>query len=194
MPYHNIEKWNNFKAYNIRDVETEISIQKKLSRFPVSDSIWNEYHLDQNINDRGIGVDMFLVENAIVIDEMVKKSLVNDIQSLTNLDNPNSVQQMKNWLSESGFETESLNKTSVSEMLKTAPYHVHKVLSLRQQLTKSSVKKYTAMKNAVCKDSRARGMFQFYGANRTGRFSVRIVQLQNLPPNHMSDLAVHEVL
>lgn len=137
MPYHNIEKWNNFKAYNIRDVETEMSIQKKLSRFPVSDSIWNEYHLDQNINDRGIGVDMFLVENAIVIDEMVKKSLVNDIQSLTNLDNPNSVQQMKNWLSESGFETESLNKTSVSEMLKTAPYHVHKVLSLRQQLTKA---------------------------------------------------------
>ena len=132
---------------------------------------------------------MFLVENAIVIDEMVKKSLVNDIQSLTNLDNPNSVQQMKNWLSESGFETESLNKTSVSEMLKTAPYHVHKVLSLRQQLTKSSVKKYTAMKNAVCKDSRARGMFQFYGANRTGRFSGRLVQLQNLPQNHMSDLA-----
>ena len=121
MPYHNIEKWNNFKAYNIRDVETEISIQKKLSRFPVSDSIWNEYHLDQNINDRGIGVDMILVENAIVIDEMVKKSLINDIQSLTNLDNPNSVQQMKNWLSENGFETESLSKSSVSEMLKTAP-------------------------------------------------------------------------
>lgn len=189
MPYHNIEKWNNFKAYNIRDVETEMSIQKKLSRFPVSDSIWNEYHLDQNINDRGIGVDMILVENAIVIDEMVKKSLVNDIQSLTNLDNPNSVQQMKNWLSENGFETESLSKSSVSKMLKTAPYQVHKVLSLRQQLAKSSVKKYTAMKNAVCKDSRARGMFQFYGANRTGRFSGRLVQLQNLPQNHMSDLA-----
>lgn len=166
-----------------------MSIQKKLSRFPVSDSIWNEYHLDQNINDRGIGVDMFLVENAIVIDEMVKKSLVNDIQSLTNLDNPNSVQQMKNWLSENGFETESLSKSSISEMLKTAPYQVHKVLSLRQQLAKSSVKKYTAMKNAVCKDSRARGIFQFYGANRTGRFSGRLVQLQNLPQNHMSDLA-----
>ena len=132
---------------------------------------------------------MILVENAIVIDEMVKKSLINDIQSLTNLDNPNSVQQMKNWLSENGFETESLSKSSVSEMLKTAPYQVHKVLSLRQQLAKSSVKKYTAMKNAVCKDSRARGMFQFYGANRTGRFSGRLVQLQNLPQNHMSDLA-----
>lgn len=149
------------------------------------------HYLDANtnINDRGIGVDMFLVENAIVIDEMVKKSLVNDIQSLTNLDNPNSVQQMKNWLSENGFGTESLSKTSVSEMLKTAPYQVHKVLSLRQQLAKSSVKKYTAMKNAVCKDSRARGMFQFYGANRTGRFSGRLVQLQNLPQNHISDLA-----
>ena len=119
---------------------------------------------------------------------MVKKSLINDIQSLTNLDNPNSVQQMKNWLSENGFETESLSKSSVSEMLKTAPYQVHKVLSLRQQLAKSSVKKYTAMKNAVCKDSRARGMFQFYGANRTGRFAGRLVQLQNLPQNHMPDL------
>lgn len=166
-----------------------MSIQKKLSRFPVSDSIWNEYHLDQNINDRGIGVDMILVENAIAIDEMVKKSLINDIQSLTNLDNPNSVQQMKSWLSENGFKTESLNKESVSEMMKTAPNNIYKVLALRQQLAKSSVKKYTAMKNAVCKDSRARGMFQFYGANRTGRFSGRIVQLQNLPQNHMSDLA-----
>ena len=189
MPYHDFEKWSQFKAYNLRDVETEMGIQKKLSRFPVSETIWKEYQIDQEINDRGIGVDMMLVENAIAFDEKSKNSLTTQMQELTNLENPNSVQQMKNWLSENGLETESLGKKVVAEMMKYAPEHLVAVLSLRQQLAKSSVKKYTAMENAICKDSRARGMFQFYGANRTGRFAGRLVQLQNLPQNHMSDLA-----
>ena len=189
MPYHDFEKWSQFKAYNLRDVETEMGIQKKLSRFPVSETIWKEYQIDQEINDRGIGVDMTLVENAIAFDEKSKNSLTTQMQKLTNLENPNSVQQMKNWLSENGLETESLGKKVVAEMMKDAPDHLVAVLSLRQQLAKSSVKKYTAMENAVCKDSRVRGMFQFYGANRTGRFAGRLVQLQNLPQNHMSDLA-----
>ncbi|MGN0477262.1 MAG: DNA polymerase, partial [Ruminococcus sp.] len=189
MPYHDFEKWSQFKAYNFRDVETEMGIQKKLSRFPVSEIIWKEYQIDQEINDRGIGVDMTLVENAIAFDEKSKNSLTTQMQKLTNLENPNSVQQMKNWLSENGLETESLGKKVVAEMMKDAPDHLVAVLSLRQQLAKSSVKKYTAMENAVCKDSRVRGMFQFYGANRTGRFAGRLVQLQNLPQNHMSDLA-----
>lgn len=189
MPYHDLEKWTQFKAYNLRDVETEMGIQQKLSRFPVSESIWDEYHLDQEINDRGIGVDMVFVKNAIAFDEKSKKALTKQMQELTGLENPNSVQQMKHWLSDNGLETDSLGKKVVAEMIKDAPEHLAEVLSLRQQLAKSSVKKYTAMENAVCKDSRARGMFQFYGANRTGRFSGRLIQLQNLPQNHMSDLA-----
>lgn len=189
MPYHDMEKWQQFKAYNIRDVETEMGIKDKLARFPVSDEIWNEYHLDQEINDRGIGLDMTLVSQAIAFDEKSKDALTIKMQELTNLDNPNSVQQMKGWLSDNGLETDSLGKKVVAEMIKDAPEHLAEVLSLRQQLAKSSVKKYTAMENAVCKDSRARGMFQFYGANRTGRFSGRLIQLQNLPQNHMSDLA-----
>lgn len=189
MPYNDMEKWTQFKAYNLRDVETEMEIQKKLSRFPVNKTIWKEYHLDQEINDRGIGVDMTFVESAIAFDEKSKNTLTKQLQKLTNLENPNSVQQMKNWLSENGLETESLGKKVVEEMIKDAPKHLVDVLSLRQQLAKSSVKKYTAMENAVCKDNRARGMFQFYGANRTGRFAGRLVQLQNLPQNHMSDLA-----
>lgn len=188
MPYHDMDKWKQFKAYNLRDVETEMGIQQKLARFPVSEAIWDEYHLDQEINDRGIGVDMTLVTNAIAFDEKSKNALTKQMQELTNLENPNSVQQMKNWLSENGLETDSLGKKAVAEMMKDAPNHLAEVLSLRQQLAKSSVKKYTAMKNAVCKDSRARGMFHFYGANRTGRFAGRLVQLQNLPQNHMTDL------
>ena len=189
LPQHDMEKWVQFKAYNLRDVETEMSIQKKLSRFPVTDFIWDEYHLDQEINDRGIGLDMTLVEQAIAIDSISRKNLTQQIQNLTDLDNPNSVAQMKGWLSDNGLEMDTLGKKAVAETLKTAPKRLADVLSLRQQLAKSSVKKYTAMQTAVCKDSRARGMFQYYGANRTGRFAGRIIQLQNLPQNHMSDLA-----
>ena len=187
-PQHDMEKWEQFKAYNLRDVETEMSIQRKLTRFPVPDFIWDEYHLDQEINDRGIGLDMTLVEQAIAIDSISRKNLTQQIQNLTDLDNPNSVAQMKGWLSDNGLEMDTLGKKAVAETLKTAPKHLADVLSLRQQLAKSSVKKYTAMQTAVCKDSRARGMFQYYGANRTGRFAGRIIQLQNLPQNHMSDL------
>lgn len=189
LPQHDMEKWEQFKAYNLRDVETEMSIQRKLTRFPVPDFIWDEYHLDQEINDRGIGLDMTLVEQAIAIDSISRKNLTQQIQNLTDLDNPNSVAQMKGWLSDNGLEMDTLGKKAVAETLKTAPKHLADVLSLRQQLAKSSVKKYTAMQTAVCKDYRARGMFQYYGANRTGRFAGRIIQLQNLPQNHMSDLA-----
>lgn len=189
LPLHDMEKWEQFKAYNLRDVETEMSIQKKLSRFPVPDFIWDEYHLDQEINDRGIGLDMTLVEQAIAIDSISRKNLTQQIQNLTDIENPNSVAQMKGWLSDKGLEMDTLGKKAVAEILKTAPKHLADVLSLRQQLAKSSVKKYTAMQTAVCKDCRARGMFQYYGANRTGRFAGRIIQLQNLPQNHMSDLA-----
>lgn len=189
LPLHDMEKWEQFKAYNLRDVETEMSIQNKLSRFPVPDFIWDEYHLDQEINDRGIGLDMTLVEQAIAIDSISRKNLTQQIQNLTDIENPNSVAQMKGWLSDKGLEMDTLGKKAVAETLKTAPKHLADVLSLRQQLAKSSVKKYTAMQTAVCKDCRARGMFQYYGANRTGRFAGRIIQLQNLPQNHMSDLA-----
>ena len=189
MPYHDKDKWELFKSYNLRDVETEMEIKQKLSRFPVSDFIWDEYHLDQEINDRGIGVDMAFVSNAIRLDEISKNILTKKIQNKTGLDNPNSVQQIKEWLSDNGLQTETLGKKAVAEMIKDAPEDIANILSLRQQLAKSSVKKYTAMKKAVCLDSRVRGMFQFYGANRTGRFAGRLVQLQNLPQNHMSDLA-----
>lgn len=189
LPMHDMEKWNSFKAYNLRDVETEMGIQQKLAGFPVPNEIWDEYHLNEEINDRGIGIDMVFVEGAIAMDDKSKKNLTETIQDMTNLDNPNSVQQMKNYLAENGLEMESLGKKEVAEILKVAPKHLREVLSLRQQLAKSSVKKYTAMQNAVCDDGRARGMFQFYGANRTGRFSGRLIQLQNLPQNHMFDLA-----
>ena len=189
LPEHDRERWERFKAYNLRDVETEMQIQQRLARFPVPDSIWEEYHLDQKINDRGIGVDMELVRQAIAMDERSKAELSAAMQKLTNLENPNSVQQMKQWLADNGLETDTLGKKAVAELIKTAPEPLHEVLSLRQQLARSSVKKYTAMGKAVCNDSRIRGMYRFYGANRTGRFSSKIVQLQNLPQNHMPDLA-----
>ncbi|MEA4988345.1 MAG: DNA polymerase, partial [Anaerovorax sp.] len=189
LPQHDMEKWQQFKAYNLRDVETEMGIQAKLSRFPVPDRIWDEYHVSEEINDRGIGVDMVLVKEAIEIDSKSRDRLTSKMQDMTNLDNPNSVQQMKMWLSDNGMEMESLGKKEVAAAIKTAPQDITDVLSLRQQLAKSSVKKYTAMENDVCKDNRARGMFQFYGANRTGRFAGRLIQLQNLPQNHMEDLA-----
>ena len=188
-PEHDPEKWERFKAYNLRDVETEMQIQERLSRFPVPDAIWEEYHLDQEINDRGIGVDMELVRQAIAIDSRSRERLTAAMRELTELENPNSVQQMKQWLADHGLETDTLGKKAVAELVKTAPEPLREVLSLRQQLAKSSVKKYTAMENAVCADSRAHGMFAFYGANRTGRFSGRLIQLQNLYKNTMPDLA-----
>ena len=189
LPTHAPDKWELFKSYNKRDVEVELSIKQKLHNFPVPEFIWEEYHLDQEINDRGISIDMNLVTNAIAFDERSKRELSEQIQALTNIDNPNSVLQMKNWLSEKGVETDTLGKKTVSDLIKTVPEELASVLSLRQQLAKSSVKKYQAMQNAVCKDNRARGMFMFYGANRTGRWAGRIIQLQNLPQNHMEDLA-----
>jgi len=189
-PFHKPtgERWELFKSYNRRDVEVEIAIQKRLSKYPVPQSVWDEYVLDQEINDRGIRLDMPLVENAVQIDTITKEKLMESLKTLTGLENPNSVAQMKEWLKERGVETQSLDKKSVTALLKTAQSPVSDVLVLRQQLAKSSVKKYQAMRNAACADSRARGMFQFYGANRTGRFAGRIVQLQNLPQNHLSDL------
>lgn len=187
-PTDDPEKWKKFKVYNLRDVETEMGIQSKLSRFPVSGSIWSEYHLDQIINDRGIGVDMPFVHSAIDLDGISRELLTNELQKKTGLENPNSVMQMKEWLSQNGLETDTLGKKAVEQLIKESPEDLAEVLKLRQQLAKSSVKKYTAILNAVCKDSRVRGMFQFYGANRTGRFAGRLVQLQNLPQNHMSDL------
>lgn len=189
LPKHDMEKWQQFKAYNKRDVETEMSIQDKLSRFPVPEQIWDEYHLSEEINDRGIGIDRELVMQAIAIDQKSREHLTVMLQDATNLENPNSVQQMKGWLSDNGLQMDSLGKREVAAAIKTAPPDLTEVLSLRQQLAKSSVKKYQAMENAMCRDDRARGMFQFYGANRTGRFAGRLIQLQNLPQNHMPDLA-----
>lgn len=189
LPEHDWEKWGRFKAYNLRDVETEMQIQQRLSKFPVPEKVWEEYCQDQEINDRGIGVDMELVRQAIAMDERSREELAAAMQELTGLENPNSVQQMKQWLAEHGLETDTLGKKAVAELLKTAPEPLRTVLTLRQQLAKSSVKKYTAMENAVCKDGRAHGMFVFYGANRTGRFSGKIIQLQNLYKNTMPDLA-----
>jgi DNA polymerase len=188
LPEHDPVKWSTFIAYNKRDVETEMAIQQKLSRFPVPDFLWEEYHLDQEINDRGIQLDMVLVEQAIAIDERSREELSAKMRQLTALENPNSVQQMKEWLTKHGLEVDSLDKKAVKELLKTAPPELAEVLELRRQLAKSSVKKYQAMQNAVCADGRARGMFQFYGANRSGRWAGRLIQLQNLPQNHMAHL------
>ncbi len=189
LPKHSPDKWLAFKRYNIRDVETEMSIQARLSKYPVPDSVWEEYHLDQEINDRGVGLDMELVRQAIQMDGRSRSELTQAMKELTSLDNPNSVQQMKQWLADNGVETDTLGKKAVAELLKTAPPELQKVLTLRQQIAKSSVKKYQAMETAVCADDRARGMFQFYGANRTGRWAGRIIQMQNLPQNHLDDLS-----
>ena len=188
LPEHDPVKWSTFIAYNKRDVKTEMAIQQKLSKFPVPDFLWEEYHLDQEINDRGIQLDMVLVEQAIAIDERSREELSAKMQQLTALENPNSVHQMKEWLTKHGLEVDSLDKKAVKELLKTAPPELAEVLELRRQLAKSSVKKYQAMQNAVCADGRARGMFQFYGANRSGRWAGRLIQLQNLPQNHMAHL------
>lgn len=189
LPRHDMEKWQRFKAYNLRDVEAEMQIQQRLAKFPVPDFVWEEYRQDQEINDRGIGVDMDMVRQAIAMDGRSKAELSAAMRELTELENPNSVQQMKLWLADNGLETDSLDKKAVAGLLKEAPEPLKTVLELRQQLAKSSVKKYQAMENAVCADSRAHGMFKFYGANRTGRYSGKIIQLQNLPQNHITDLA-----
>ena len=188
LPEHDIKKWKIFKEYNKRDVEVELGIEQKLCKFPVPDFVWEEYWLDQEINDRGIALDMDLVKSAINIDIITKDKLKSTVQEMTGIDNPNSVQQMKEWLSNNDLEVDSLSKKKVDELIKTAPPKLAAVLELRQQLAKSSVKKYQAMQNAVCEDERARGMFQFYGANRSGRWAGRLIQLQNLPQNHMLDL------
>ena len=188
LPEHDREKWETFKSYNKRDVEVEIAVKDRLTKYPVPEFIWDQYHLDQEINDRGIGVDMQLVRNAISIDAQTKHSLLSQMQNSTGLENPNSVSQMKGWLSNKGIETESLDKKAVKELLPDADSEVADVLLCRQQLAKSSVSKYKAMENMVCADSRARGCFMFYGANRSGRWAGRGIQLQNLPQNHMEDL------
>ena len=188
-PFHAPDKWELFKRYNARDVEAEMGIQQKLSKFPVPPQVWEEYDIDQEINDRGVRIDMELVEQAIQMDARSRQELTDAMKRMTALENPNSVQQMKQWLSDNGVETDSLGKRVVAELLKTAPPELAEVLTLRQQLAKSSVRKYQAMEKTVCSDSRARGMFMFYGANRTGRFSGRNIQLQNLPQNHLPDLA-----
>lgn len=187
-PHHDPEKWELFKKYNKRDVEVELAIKKKLTRFPVPEFVWEEYHLDQQINDRGIAVDMKLVSQAVRLDEKCRTESLERAGELTGLDNPNSPIQLLEWLNTQGVHAESLDKKTVQELLKTATGKVREVLLLRQQLSKSSVKKYTAMNNVACDDSRARGCFQFYGANRTGRWSGRNIQLQNLPQNHIPDL------
>ena len=189
LPEHALDKWERFKAYNRRDVESEMAIQEKLAKFPVPEEVWEEYQLDQRINDRGVALDMDFVRQAIRFDEHSRSLLMRLMQELTELENPNSVMQMKNWLSSQGLETDTLGKKAVDALLKEAPPELKEVLRLRQQLAKSSVRKYTAMENVVCGDGRARGMFQFYGANRTGRWAGRLIQLHNLVQTHISDLA-----
>ncbi len=188
LPEHDLAKWSLFKKYNIRDVEVEQAVKKRLENYLVPEFVWDEYHLDQVINDRGILLDMGVVKNAIIFDERSKQELTASMKDLTNLDNPNSVIQVKQWLSDNGVGTESLDKKNVAALIKTAPDDQRDVLLLRQQLAKSSVKKYQAMSNSVCSDGRARGMFFFYGASRSGRWAGRHIQLQNLPQNHIPDL------
>ena len=183
------DKWLAFKKYNLRDVEVEMAIQKRLEKHPVPESIWDEYHLDQRINDRGVALDMVLVKQAIEMDRRSREELTEEMQKLTTLQNPNSVQQMRQWLAGNGLETETLGKKAVADLIRSAPPEIRNVLTLRLQLAKSSVRKYQAMENAVCADGRARGMFQFFGANRTGRWAGRLIQMQNLPQNHLPNLS-----
>lgn len=189
LPQHDGEKWMHFKEYNLRDVEVEMAIKKRLAKYPVPDFIWDEYHLDQEINDRGIALDMNIVRNAISFDGRSRETLTASMQAITGLENPNSVQQMKQWLADHGVKADTLGKKAVKELIRNSDSQtVQTALMLRQQLAKSSVKKYQAMQNAVCRDGRAHGMFQFYGANRSGRWAGRLIQLQNLPQNHLPDL------
>jgi len=188
------DKWSLFVEYNKRDVEVEMAIHQRLARFPVPEAVWDEYHLDQRINDRGVMVDGELVRSAIEMDSLSRQELMSRMKELTDLENPNSVSQVKTWLADNGLEVDSLGKKEVKAALKDAPRQIQQVLELRLQLAKSSIRKYQAMKNAVCSDGRARGMFQFYGANRTGRWSGRLIQMQNLPQNHLEDLGTARAL
>lgn len=189
LPQHALDKWNLFKSYNKRDVEVEMAIQQRLQKYPVPEQVWEEYHLDQEINDRGIGIDLELARQAVVMDDRSRENLMAALKERTGLENPNSVIQMLDWLEQHGLKTDSLGKKNVQKLLKTAQEPLRSVLLLRQKLAKSSVRKYQAMEMTACKDGRARGMFQFYGANRTGRFAGRHIQLQNLPQNHLPDLS-----
>lgn len=189
LPQHAPDKWNLFKSYNKRDVEVEMAIQERLQKYPVPDTVWEEYHQDQEINDRGIAIDLELARQAVAMDAKSRESLMAALKEKTGLENPNSVLQMLRWLEARGLKSDSLGKKQVKELLKTAQEPLHSVLLLRQKLAKSSVKKYQAMEMTACQDGRARGMFQFYGANRTGRFAGRHIQLQNLPQNHLPDLS-----
>ena len=189
LPQHAPDKWNLFKSYNKRDVEVEMAIQERLQKYPVPDTVWEEYHQDQEINDRGIAIDLELARQAVAMDAKSRESLMGALKEKTGLENPNSVLQMLRWLEARGLKSDSLGKKQVKEMLKTAQEPLRSVLQLRQKLAKSSVKKYQAMEMTACQDGRARGMFQFYGANRTGRYAGRHIQIQNLPQNHLPDLS-----
>ncbi|AEQ23087.1 DNA-directed DNA polymerase [Acidaminococcus intestini RyC-MR95] len=189
LPQHAPDKWNLFKSYNKRDVEVEMAIQERLQKYPVPDTVWEEYHQDQEINDRGIAIDLELARQAVAMDAKSRESLMAALKEKTGLENPNSVLQMLRWLEARGLKSDSLGKKQVKELLKTAQEPLRSVLQLRQKLAKSSVKKYQAMEITACQDGRARGMFQFYGANRTGRYAGRHIQIQNLPQNHLPDLS-----
>lgn len=194
LPEHDWTKWERFKSYNLRDVETEMEIQKKLSRFPVPENEWRNYCLDQKINDRGVALDMELAHRAVQCDNQYREFYLRQAREITGLENPNSVLQLRDWLWERGVELDSLSKNAVQDLLPDTDGDVRKVLSLRQELAKSSVKKYTAMENLVCRDSRGRGLIQFYGASRTGRYAGRLLQVQNLPQNHLPDLETARAL
>lgn len=182
-------KWELFKKYNKRDVEVELQIHERLIKYPVPDFVWDEYHMDQEINDRGILVDSKLVDAAIDINEEVTNKLTLEMKALTGIDNPNSVLQLKEWFSFNGVDIDTLGKKDVLKLKdEIKDKRILRVLSIRQQISKSSIKKYQAMQNAKGSDDRARGMFMFYGANRTGRWAGRLIQLQNLPQNHLPDL------
>lgn len=194
LPEHDWTKWERFKSYNLRDVETEMEIQKKLSRFPVPENEWRNYCLDQKINDRGVALDMELAHRAVQCDNQYREFYLRQAREITGLENPNSVLQLRDWLWERGVELDSLSKNAVQDLLPNTDGDVRKVLSLRQELAKSSVKKYTAMENLVCRDSRGRGLIQFYGASRTGRYAGKLLQVQNLPQNHLPDLETARAL
>lgn len=190
LPHHDRDKWNEFIKYNKRDVETEMEIHNRLAKFPVLEQEWDNYHLDQRINDYGIMIDIDFVNHAIRCDEENQENNIEKVKLITGVNNPNSPKQLKEWLIEQGMtEIDSLSKADVTRLLKDATGNVEEILKLRQDIAKSSVKKYIAMQNVVCKDDRCRGLIQFYGANRTGRYAGRLIQMQNLPQNHLEPLS-----
>jgi len=189
LPCHAPEKWEAFKAYNRRDVEVELAIKQRMAAFPVPEDEWNNYWIDQRINDAGIALDMVLVNNAIRCNEHFKKAALQRAQEITGLENPNSPIQLLDWVKANGVSMATLTKEEVSEKIKATTGDVREALCLRLELARASVKKYTAMTNVVGRDGRARGLIQFYGANRTGRFSGKLIQVQNLPVTNLPDLA-----